>query len=267
MKIGITECAMWDTNPTLDQFMRLAGTTGFEVVELIVRPQGELTTSSSQRDLRRIRQSAEAAKLRIFSLALLNLTATPLDNGDARLAAVEQIRGGLRLARELGAGSVLLTLGRLRPDLYYDDAYANGVKSLKELVPTAESCGVDIAVEFVWNGFLFSPLEMARVLDDVGSPRVGFYFDPGNMAVFQFPHHWVRILGRRIMLVHLKDWRGTALAGGWTGLLEGSVDFAAVMRELRAIGYDGPLTAEVETYLAPLDRTIAAVRQIMSLPA
>jgi len=36
---------------------------------------------------------------------------------------------------------------------------------------------------------------------------------------------------------------------------------------VRIDGYDGPLTAEVETYLAPLDRTIAAVRQIMSLPA
>lgn len=112
---------------------------------------------------------------------------------------------------------------------------------------------------------MFSPLEMAHFLDEVGSTRVGFYFDPGNMAVFQYPQHWVRILGRRIKLVHLKDWAGNALSGGWTPLLEGNVDFAAVMAELRAAGYDGPLTGEVEPHLAPLEKTADAIRRIMAL--
>jgi hexulose-6-phosphate isomerase len=265
MQIALTECAMWDSKPPLDQFISAAAGAGYEAVELIVRPTGELTTGTSQRDLQRIRRMAEKAKLDIFSLALLHLTAGPIDGGIARQTAVEEITAGLEVAHALGAGAVLLTLGWLRPDLYYDDAYANGVASLRELVPAAERTGVDIAVEFVWNGFLFSPLEMAGFLDEVGSERVGFYFDPGNMAVFQYPQHWVRILGKRTRLVHLKDWRGNALAGGWTPLLEGSVDFGAVMRELRAAGYDGPLTGEVEPFLAPLEKTAAAIRTIMAM--
>ena len=67
---------------------------------------------------------------------------------------------------------------------------------LRKLAPVAAKLKVALAFEFVWNGFLFSPMEAARFLDEVGSDYVGFYFDPGNMAVFQFPHHWVRILGR-----------------------------------------------------------------------
>src|SRR5205085_11547615 len=101
-------------------------------------------------------------------------------------------------------GCTLHTLGRLRADLYYDDAYRNAVDSLRQLAPAAAELGVSIAIEFVWNGFLFSPLEMRRFLDEIASPYIGFYFDPGNMAVFQFPHHWVRIVGRHIKMVHLK---------------------------------------------------------------
>jgi hexulose-6-phosphate isomerase len=129
----------------------------------------------------------------------------------------------------------------------------------------AEELGVNICVEFIQNGLLFSPMETRRFLDEINHPRVGFYFDPGNMAVFQFPHHWVRIVGRHIQLVHLKDWTGHVTKGGWTALLEGSIDFPAVMRELRAIGYDGPLTAEVEPHLASFEKTAEAVRKIRTM--
>lgn len=265
MQIGVTQCAMWNENCALGEFINRAGASGFEVVELVVSPSGDLTTRSTEQDLARIRDMADTAKVKIFSLALLHLSAWPIDPEPRRQVAVEEIRAGMRLARGLGARSVLLTLGWLRADLYYDEAYSNGVKSLRELALSADELDVDIVVEFVWNGFLFSPMEMKRFLDEVGSARVGFYFDPGNMAVFQFPQHWVRILNGHTKLVHLKDWRGTALFGGWTALLEGDVDFSAVMRELRAVGYDGPLTGEVEPHLAPLDKTAAAVRKIMAM--
>jgi hexulose-6-phosphate isomerase len=265
MQIGVTQCAMWNENCALGEFINHAAASGFELVELVVSTSGDLTIRSTERDLARIRSIADAAKVKIFSLALLHLSAWPIDRGTARQVAVDEIRAGMRLARGLGARSVLLTLGWLRSDLYYDEAYSNGVQSLRELASTADELDVDIVVEFVWNGFLFSPMEMKRFLDEVGNRRIGFYFDPGNMAVFQFPQHWVRILSGHTKLVHLKDWRGTALSGGWTALLEGDVDFPAVMRELRAVGYDGPLTGEVEPHLAPLDKTAAAIRKIMAI--
>jgi hexulose-6-phosphate isomerase len=120
-------------------------------------------------------------------------------------------------------------------------------------------------VEFVWNGFLFSPLEMKHFLDEVGSDYIGFYFDPGNMAVFQYPHQWVRIVGQHIKMVHLKDWKGRALNGGWTALLEGEVDYAAMNWELRSIGYDGPMISEVPPSIASFQDTATAIRKIIQM--
>jgi hexulose-6-phosphate isomerase len=99
----------------------------------------------------------------------------------------------------------------------------------------------------------------------VGSDHIGFYFDPGNMAVFHFPQHWVRITGKHLKMMHLKDWKGNALNGGWTSLLEGNVDFAAVNKELRAIGYDGPMISEVAPSLASIEDTAKAIRKIIEM--
>ena len=53
--------------------------------------------------------------------------------------------------------------------------------------------------------------------------------------------------------------------GRWPALTEGEVDYAAVNRELRAIGYDGPLISEVPPADASLEKTAAAIRQIMTM--
>lgn len=263
MQVGITQCAMFGS--TLDQFLPGLGKAGYEVVELMLKAEGELTTATPQAELDAIRRKAESQGVRIFSLALLHLTQQPIDRGDARKQSVQQIVAGLRTAKAIGATSTLITLGRLRPDLCYDEAYANAVLSLREAGKTAQDLGVELNVEFVWTGFLFSPMEMKRFLEEINNPSVGFYFDPGNMAVFQYPQHWLRVLGKHTHKVHFKDWKGNALNGGWTPLLEGAVDFKAVMTELRAIGYDGPLVSEVEPNLAPFDKTAAAIRKIMAM--
>jgi hexulose-6-phosphate isomerase len=165
----------------------------------------------------------------------------------------------------LGIPWTLHTLGSFNADLYYDEAYANAKHSLTTLAKTCEKVGVGIAVEFVWSGFLFSPMEMKRFCDEVGSPKIGFFFDPGNMAVFQFPQHWVRIVGKHVKRVHMKDWKGRALNGSWTPLTQGEVNFPAVMTELRKVGYDDALISEVPASLAPLPDTAAAIRKIMAM--
>ena len=192
-------------------------------------------------------------------------TGNLLDSGDNRKRSVDQTVAGLQTAAALNVACTLHTLGTLRADLYYDDAYANAVTSLKEIAVTAQELKISVAVEFVWNGFLFSPMEMRNFLDEIDSPFIGFYFDPGNMAVFNFPQHWVRITAPHIKMVHLKDWRGGALNGEWTALLDGDVDFPAIMQELRAARYDGPLISEVSLGDASPQATVDAIRRIMAL--
>jgi hexulose-6-phosphate isomerase len=172
----------------------------------------------------------------------------------------------LRTAKVLGADTILHTLGgRPSPELYYHVAYANALRSLQELSLLAEELGVSLGVEYVWNGFLTSPMEMAQFLDQVASPCVGFYFDPGNMRIFHHSEHWVRICGRHIKKVHAKDFSWANYVVQWPPLLKGQVNFPAVMRELRAAGYDGALISEVPPSVASLEETAAAIRQLIDM--
>ncbi len=263
MQVGISQLIAGDRPLAL--FLEQAAQAGYAVVELCMRRQGDLTPATTPDQLAQIVATASANGLALVSMTHSHCTGNLLDTGTPQQTSIRETELGLRAAAAMGIPCTLHTLGSLRPDLYYDDAYRNGVRSLQQIAATAEQLQVKLAVEFVWNGFLFSPLEMKHFLDEVGSPYIGFYFDPGNMAVFHYPHHWVRIVGAHIKLVHLKDWRGRALNGSWPALLEGEVDYAAMNRELRAIGYDGPMISEVPPDVASFEATATAIQKIIGM--
>jgi L-ribulose-5-phosphate 3-epimerase len=263
MQVGISQLVAPELG--MAEFFKQAAAAGYEIVELCMKREGELTPQTSDADLKRIVELSRQHKLPIVSMCHSHCTGNLLDSGEAQKRSIAETEAGLRAAKALGARCTLHTLGRLNKDLFYDDAYRNGVASLKELAKTAKKLDVAIAVEFVWNGFLFSPLEMKGFLDKVKSAHIGFYFDPGNMAVFQFPQHWARVLGKHIKMMHLKDWKGNALNGTWPALLQGNVDYAAINRELKRAGYDGPMISEVGASQAPWDETARAIRTIMSM--
>jgi len=48
-------------------------------------------------------------------------------------------------------------------------------------------------------------------------------------------------------------------------LLESTIDFARVMAELRAIGYDGYLISEVESGICAIEDTAQKIREIMTM--
>ena len=263
MEVGISHLIA--ARKPLKEFFKESADAGYEVVELCIRREGELTIETSSESLKDIKKSASGLGLSIDSVTHSHCTGNLLASGDPQQRSIEETRKGLEIAAELGAYCTLHTLGGLNPDLYYDAAYENGIQSLKALAPFAEKLSVAIAVEFVWNGFLFSPLEMRNFLREVNSDAVGFYFDPGNMAVFQYPQHWVRIVGPYIKMVHMKDWKGNALNGGWPALLEGKVNFPVVMHELVKCGYNGPLISEVPAGDAPIDITAESIRKIIQM--
>jgi hexulose-6-phosphate isomerase len=75
---------------------------------------------------------------------------------------------------------------------------------------------------------------------------VGSYFDVGNVLAVGYPEHWIKILGRQIRRVHLKDYRrAVGSVDGFVEILSGDVNWPAVMESLRTVGYNGWLTAEM----------------------
>ena len=147
-------------------------------------------------------------------------------------------------------GAVDIFFNPDEPVVPYDVAYDRLRRVLDDLVPYADKKKVAIALENVWNRFLLSPLEVRDLVDAYSSDYLGVYFDTGNIMLIGYPEQWIRILGKRIKRVHFKDFRrAVGTVEGFVDLLEGDVDWPAVMASLREIGYGGYCTAElIPTY-------------------
>jgi len=165
--------------------------------------------------------------------------------------AGKDLAGAIELARVCGAGSVLVVAGRVNKNTSYDENYKATQASIREAIPLAEKHGLRLLIENVWNNFLLSPLEAARYVDEFETDTVGWYFDVGNVVRFGWPEQWIRILGRRIGKLDVKEYSRTKQKdeGLWKGfdveIGEGDCDWPAVRRALADINYSGWATAEV----------------------
>lgn len=167
-----------------------------------------------------------------------------------RASGVEALIVSIEDAKAYGADTVLLVPGRVTDAVSYDECWARSTEEIKKAIPLAEKLNVNIAIENVWNNFLLSPLEAARYVDQFGSNKIGWYFDCGNIVAYGYPEQWIRILGKRIKKVHIKEYsrkladsQGRS-AGFKANLLEGDVNWPAVMKALDETGYSDWTTIE-----------------------
>jgi len=263
MKVGIS-CLVLPADWSLAQMVGEAKKAGYEAMELVVREHGELSLDSNEQQLASLASMLRDEGMYLSSVcpAVPNPGLTAADP-KARATSLDIFRRLIDVVAVLEIDTMLVVPGGVSADVAYDEAYYRALEGLQKLAPHAEAAGVNLAVEYVWNKFLLSPLEMAAFLDEIGSPRVGFFFDTGNMVIFGYPEQWARICGRHLMKVHLKDFARDGFR--WTPLGEGDVDFSAVMAELRRVGYDNALISEVDIGTAPLAVTAAAIRRIMEM--
>jgi L-ribulose-5-phosphate 3-epimerase len=235
--------------------MRAARGLGFDGFEWTIDAAGAISLTTTRGQAEQVRRAAEAAGLKLPTVASGLAWGTSPTHPDpaVRDQAVRNYEKVLEVASWLGAQTLLYLPGMVSasfvPDFApqpYDRVEAWARESLQRLLPTAERLGVKIGVENVWNRFLLSPLEMRAFIDGFGSPLVGAYFDVGNVMLYGHPEHWIQLLGPRILAVHLKDFRvAVGNLDGFVDLLSGDVNYPAVMRAFREIGYDGPFTAEI----------------------
>ena len=172
-------------------------------------------------------------------------------DAQVRSAGVESLKESLRDSKAFGGTTVLLVVGKVTKEISYADAWQRSQEEIRKALPLAEELGIKIAFENVWNMFLLSPLEFARYIDEFKSPWVGAYFDVGNIVNYGWPEQWIRILGKRILKVDVKEYsrklrdeKGPG-AGFGVELGEGDCDWPAVHAALDEIGYRGWGTAEV----------------------
>ena len=171
---------------------------------------------------------------------------------------IASMETSLRCAKAVGADAVLLVPAVVNEEVGYGEAWERSQKNVRKLLPLAKELQVTIAVENVWNKFLLSPLEFAKYVDEFDDPWLKAYIDVGNMILFGFAQDWLRTVGKRIVRIHLKDFKRKGYE--WTNLLDGDVNWPQVRKALDEIGYRGYLTPELsggdEAYLTDLAQRI-----------
>jgi len=238
-KRPIKKGIMWGTiglKGSVLEKMKAAKEAGFEGVEMM--------SHMNQDEVLRARDEAGVL---IPSVCGAHHWAKPLSHPDPKVRAegVAALEQSLRDAKRYGASSVLQVPCVVNKEISYADAYTRSQAELRKAIPLAEELGVKIAIENVWNQFLLSPLEAARYIDELNSPAVGWHFDVGNVVTYGWPEQWIRILGRRIQKLHIKEFsrKRRDQEGLWKGfdvaLMEGDNDWPAVMKAVDEIGYTG----------------------------
>jgi len=214
---------------------RLAKKCGFDGIE--AKPMKDLKAAAEQAKIAR----EEGTPIH----SLLYGWWPPFTNRDPKVVGkkIEEMENALRCAKVMGADAVLLVPTSVTEDFSYQDAYKWSQEYVSRLIPTAEQTGVTVAIENVWNKFLLSPIEFARYLDELKSRWVKAYFDVGNVIIYGHAHHWIRTLGKRLVKIHLKDFKRSGYQ--WKNLLDGDVNWPQVRKALDEVGYNGYMTAEL----------------------
>ncbi len=200
-----------------------------------------------------VRRAKEESGLVVHGVVDYDHWKLPLSHPDpaVRAQGLDVLKTSLRDSKAYGGTTVLLVVGIVNREISYADAYERAQEEIRKALPLAEELGIKIAFENVWNMFLLSPLEFAKYIDDFQSPWVGAYFDIGNVINYGWPEQWIRILGKRILKVDVKDYSRKIRdkegpgAGFRAELGEGDCDWPAVLAALDEIGYRGWGTAEV----------------------
>jgi hexulose-6-phosphate isomerase len=254
---------------------KAAGFAGLEIA--IGRSGGIISPETSQADCEKIRGAIEKSGVIVQTLASgMSWGISPTSPGEStRKLSIDLHAKALQRAAWLGCRAMLFVPGAVKvpwnreyQPVPYDNAVKWANEAIKQLAESAEKVGVDLGVENVWNGLFYSPLEFAAVIDEIKSPRVGIYFDVGNVLGYhQHPPDWIRILGKRIKRVHIKDFKSEiGNIKGFCDLLEGDVPWKQSMDALRAIGYKDTVVAEMMPWTPELlSKTSKAMDKIFAL--
>jgi hexulose-6-phosphate isomerase len=168
-----------------------------------------------------------------------------------RAQALKDLQHALRATHAVGGNTSLLVIGH-GDDGPEAEIWDRSLNNIAKALPLAAELGVYIAIENVWNHFLYdhnggadqTADKLVRYVDQLNSPWVGMQFDIGNHWKYGSMGDWIRQLGRRIVKLDLKGFSRSK--NQFTKIGEGDIDWADVRRALDEIGYTGWAAAEVD---------------------
>jgi L-ribulose-5-phosphate 3-epimerase len=242
---------------SLRQCLQLARDSGFDGIELNYDLDNDLSPKAGTKEFQAIRKAADDVGIAISGLcSFLYWPYSLTDNDPSRRSRGRELaKSMIQAAHDLGTDNLLTIAGSTyipwlpdREPVPIDVCDRRAREAMSALLPLAETLGVSLNVETIWfNGYLTTPAEMNAFVDSFKSDKLRVHFDTGNVMLFQFPEHWIPVLGSRIKNVHFKEFskKGSDHSlDSFRTLLDGTTNWPAVMDALESVGYEGYLTFE-----------------------
>lgn len=250
MKIGVSAFA-WtadfrESHLAILPRLREHGLTAFEVPML----------EPERLPAAKIRQAMSDSGLTCSVCAILPREINPIssDSG-ARKRSIDHLMKCLEIATEMGAtligGPLYAPIGYFSGLRRTADEWNWAVDAFQQLTSALDASTLDLSIEPVNRSetyFLTTVKDATALCDAIDHPRIGVTIDTFHANIEEKDlSQAVRSAGRRLRHVHASE-NDRGLLGS------GHVDFPAIIRALREIGYSGSLMIEGFGY-APEEKT------------
>jgi len=200
-------------------------------------------------------------------------------DASVRGEGVRRMAGLMEAARALGAGIVTLCSGtrnadylwRHHPDNGTETAWADMLDSMRRTTELAEKYEITVALEIEYNNVVDTPEKARRLIDAVGSRRLGAIMDCANLFhpgdayranAAPVIERAFALIGNDVVMAHGKDIaEGPGIKFCPTG--EGIVDYGLFMRLLADRGFQGDMVLHGIFDEAKMPAGIAKIKEAL----
>jgi sugar phosphate isomerase/epimerase len=257
---------------TIPQCIDMAADMGFDAVELLEVQMSP--DDKSDAGLMAIKRQTHRLGMSLCSLSTHQSFLFP--EAEQRQKNVERTIASIELAYKLGIPSIRVNTGNWQtipdfdelmrqrgispplPGYTNEDAYPWVIEAYEKCLPTAEKCGVVLALENHW-GLCRTPEGLLRIVGAIRSPWMGVTMDTGNFL--EDPYDKLELLAPKTTFVQAKTYYG---GGVWYTL---DLDYDRIGRMLRKHNYRGFVSLEFEGKEDPttaVPKSLAVLRKALA---
>lgn len=251
-RIGVSTYSFWHfkgERVEIFDCIERAAQMGFDGVEILHQQM----SSEENAYLQNLKQRAFRLGLDLMGFSTHQSFVSPDEN--VRSQNVEHTLRCIELAYALGIPTLRVNTGRWGTTNSFDELMANGgieaplpgygedeafgwvIDALEQCLARAQECGVVLGLENHW-GLGRTAAGVLRIVRAIDSPWLRVTLDTGNFLEEMYPQ--MEALAPDAVLVQAKTYPG---GGEWYDL---EIDYARVAQILRAAGYRGYLSLEME---------------------
>lgn len=236
----------WEKNWNADhkKYIKKAAKIGFDILEFQAQPLLEMSDGK----IRELRSLADSEGIELtYSLGLdPHYDVSSLDE-NVRRGGVEYLTNIIKKMK-IGGGTLLSGVsyaGWGTPNVVMESKapyLEQSIKSMREIIKTAEDCGVTYCVEAV-NRFetciINTAKEAVSYVEEIGSPNIGVLLDTYHMNIEEksFKEAIEYVGKNRLKSFHTGENNRTAPG-------RGHIDWDEIFKALADIGYEGRIISE-----------------------